>query len=117
MKLPKNVFYLIIKYINTTLPIPSVKIFPSVFNQNHFYVSYFLTYLTQGRFTWGHNSILHFIASTFQSIPNSILSADVPGFVTLSVISGDTLLPDRLLHFQSKCLYIVELTVGLNPIW
>ena len=70
------------------------------------------TYFTQGCFPWRHNSTLHFIASAFQSIPNSILCTDVPGFVTPSVITGDILRPDLLLHFQSKGLYIVELTVG-----
>ena len=57
------------------------------------------TYLTKGRFTSRHNPILHLIASTFQSISNSILYADIPGFVTPSFITGDNLRPNLLLHF------------------
>jgi len=72
------------------------------------------TNLTQGRFTWRHDSILHFIAKTFQSIPSSTLYADIPGFTSPSVITGDSLRPDLLLHFQKKCLYIIELTVGFE---
>ena len=52
------------------------------------------TYLTQGRFTWLHDSILHFIAKTF--------------------LTGDSLCPDLVLHFQNKCIYIIELTVGFE---
>ena len=40
------------------------------------------------------------------------LFADLPGFVTPSVITGDSLRPDLLLEVHNKCLYILELTIG-----
>ena len=38
--------------------------------------------------------------------------ADLPGFVTPSAITGDSLRPDLLLEVHNKCLYILELTIG-----
>ena len=38
--------------------------------------------------------------------------SDLPGFVSPSVITGDSLRPDLLLNVHSKCLYVLELTVG-----
>ena len=121
-KLPNNIFNFTIDYIINTLPTRynllkrglSQKLDCSFCFQSesllHVIAGYQI-YLRLGRFTWRHNSILHVIASTFQYIPNSILYADVPSFVTPSVITDDTLRPDLLLHFQSKCPNIVELTV------
>jgi hypothetical protein len=86
------------------------------------------TYLNEGRFTWRHDSVLNFLASTLTAVQNSTLYADIPGFVnpsinsTLyadipgfvnpSVITGDRLRPDLLLVTENRCLYILELTVG-----
>ena len=70
------------------------------------------TYLNEGRYTWRHNAVLQFIASTFQTIKGASLFAGLPGFLTPSVITGDSLRPDLLLEVHSKCLYILELTIG-----
>ena len=124
-KLPKNIFNFSIKYINNTLPTRSNLhkwglsptsdcSFCSQSESLLHVIAGCQNYLTQGRFTWRHDSILHFIAKAFQSIPNSTLYADVPGFVTPSVVTGDSLRPDLVLHFRNKCLYIVELTVGFE---
>ena len=69
-------------------------------------------YLSEGRYTWRHDSILHFIAATFQSIKEASLFVDLPGFVSPSVTTGDSLRPDLLLNVHNKCLYVLELTVG-----
>ena len=71
-------------------------------------------YLQQGRYTWRHDSVLQLIATTFQSVTNVTLYADLPGFLSLSVITGDNLGPDLLLSFQNKSLYIFELIVGFE---
>ena len=94
-KLPKNIFNFTIKYINNTLQtrynlhkwgLSQTSNFSFCFQSEPLLhvIAVCQTYLTQGRFTWQRSSILHFIARTFQSIPNSILYADVPGFVTPS---------------------------------
>ena len=72
------------------------------------------TYLNDGRFTWRHDSLLPFIAESLKSIPDSVLYVDLPGYITPSVMSGSSLRPDLLLTVSSKCLYILELTVGFE---
>ena len=124
-KLPKNIFYFTVRYINNTLPtrsnlhkwglLPTSDCsFCSQSESLLHIIAGCQTYLTQGRFTWRHDSILQFIPTTFQSISNSTLFADIPGFVTASVITGDPLRPDLVSHFQNKCIYTVELTVGFE---
>ena len=58
--------------------------------------------------------MLQFIASCFKSVPDSVLYVDLPGFITPSVISGNSLRPDLLLAVSKKCLFILELTVGFE---
>ena len=65
------------------------------------------------RFTWRHDSILNFIAKTFQTIKCE-LYADLPGFKCPSIITGDVYRPDLLLITPDRCLYVVELTVGFE---
>ncbi|CAB4017371.1 Hypothetical predicted protein [Paramuricea clavata] len=64
------------------------------------------------RFTWRHNSILNFLANTLQTVNGSALYADVPGFKSPSIITGDTYRQDLLLSLSNGSLYVVELTVG-----
>ena len=65
------------------------------------------------RFTWRHNSILNFLAQSLQSVNGYNLFADVLGFNSPSIISGDVYPPDLLLASSSNSLlYVVELTVG-----
>ena len=49
---------------------------------------------------------------TFQSVRDSIIYVDLPGFISPSAITGDDLRPDLLLVLPNKSLYILELTVG-----
>ena len=68
------------------------------------------------RFTWRHDSILNFIAKSLQPVINvhSSRYADVNGFLNPSIITGDNYRPDLLFLIQSKCLYVLELTVGFE---
>ncbi|CAH3190168.1 unnamed protein product, partial [Porites evermanni] len=45
---------------------------------------------------------------------NSSLYADVNGFLNPSIITGENYRPDLLFLIQSKCLYVLELTVGFE---
>ena len=45
---------------------------------------------------------------------HSSLYADVNGFLNPSIITGENYRPDRLFLIQSKCLYVLELTVGFE---
>ena len=67
-------------------------------------------------FTWRHDSILNFIANSLQPVINvhSSLYANVNGFLNPSIIAGENYRPDLLFLIQSKCLYVLEWTVGLE---
>ena len=56
-------------------------------------------YVEQGRYTWRHDSILNFLAMTFQSVRASIIYVDLPGFISPTAITGDNLRPDLFLEF------------------
>ena len=45
---------------------------------------------------------------------HSSLYADVNGFLNPSIITGESYRPDLLYLIQSKCLYVLELTVGFE---
>ena len=72
------------------------------------------SYLEEGRYTWRHNSALHFVASTLQSVRFSSLYADLPGFLSPCIITVDQLRPDMLLSIGKTTLYMIELTVGFE---
>ena len=124
-KLPKNIFNFTIRYMNNTLPTrknlskwglssTSDCSFCSSPETLLHIVAGWETYLNEGRFTWRHDSVLNFLASTLTAVKNSRLYVDIPGFVNPSVLTGDNLRPDLLLAIENKCLYILELTVGFE---
>ena len=114
--LPKNIFNFTVRYINNTLPTKknlstwglsssSDSSFCLMTESFFHIVAGCSTYLNEGRYTWRQNSVLQFIASSFQTIKGASLYADLPGFATPSVITGDSLRPDLLLEVQNKFLY------------
>ena len=124
-KLPKNIFNFTVRYFNNSLPTRKnlVKWGLSSSADCSFcccpesllhVISGCKTYLDEGRFTWRHNSVLNFIASSLLNVERSQLYVDLPGFVSPSVITGDQLRPDLLLAIEDKVLYILELTVGFE---
>ena len=72
------------------------------------------TYLKEGRYTWRHDSVLNFLASPLACVKNSKIYVDLAGFLSPSVLTGDSLRPYPLLKVENKCLCILELTVGLE---
>ena len=60
--------------------------------------------------------LLLFIAKSLQPVINvhSSLYAGVNGFLNPSIIAGENYRPDFLFLIQSKCLYVLELTVGFE---
>ena len=72
------------------------------------------SYLEEGRYTWRHSSALHFVASKLQSVRNSSLYVDLPGFLSACNITGDQLRPDMPLYIGTTTLYVIELTVGFE---
>ena len=124
-KLPMNIFNFTIRYINNTLPTRKNlhKWGVSTTSECAFclspesllhIVAGCKTYLNEGRFTWRHDSVLNLIASTLKSLNYSNLYVDLPGYLSPSVITGDTLRPDLVLTIENKCIYILKLTIGFE---
>ena len=73
------------------------------------------SYLHHGRYNWRHDSVLLCLSKSFSYFPEWSIYADLPSFLTPSLISGDTLRPDLILHNKHKnILYILELTVDFE---
>ncbi len=47
-----------------------------------------------------------------QNISN--LYADLPGYISPAVLTGNDMRPDLLIRLENKCIYILELTVGFE---
>ena len=124
-KLPKNIFNFTIRYLNNTLATRNnlQKWNLSQSSDCSFclksetllhVVAGCKTYLEEGRYTWRHNSALHFIASTLNDIKDTSLFVDLPGFLSPCIITGEQFRPDMLLSTANNILYIIELTVGFE---
>ena len=55
-----------------------------------------------------------FFATNMQTVSESSLYADLPGYRSLSIVTGDTYRPHLLPSKSTGVLYIVELTVGFE---
>ena len=122
-KMPRNIFNFTIRYINNSLPtrsnlskwgITSTSECSFCLNTESLLhiVAGCKTYLDQGRFTWRHDSVLHFIAQSFKAVQGVKLFSDLPGYLSPSILTGDTFRPDLLLLLPLNCLYVLKLTVG-----
>ena len=58
--------------------------------------------------------MLKFLAQTLPPLQPSKLYADLPGYLSPSILTGENFRPDMLLNIEDKCLYIIELTVGFE---
>ena len=117
-KLPKNIFNFTIRYIDNTLPtrknllkwgnISYIRMFilfatrvASIVPHKSLEIK---TYLNEGRFTWRHDSVLNFIASTLKSVDHSKFYADLPDYVSPSVLTGYEERPDLSITLENKCI-------------
>ena len=124
-KLPNKIFNFSIRYHNNTLA-NRVNLYKWKLSQSSdcsfclcpesplHVVSGCKSYLEEGRYTWRHNSALHFVASTVQTVRNSSLYVDIPGILSPCIITGNQLRPDILLSIGKTTLYVIELTVGFE---
>ena len=58
--------------------------------------------------------MLKFLAQTLPSLQPFKLYVDLPGYLSPSVLTGESLRLDMFLSIEDKCLYIIELTVGFE---
>ena len=57
---------------------------------------------------------LNLLRHHYKRIKDTTLYAELPGFISPSVITGDNLRADLLLTFKRNCLYILELIIGFE---
>ena len=123
--MPKNIFNFSLKYLTSTLATRKNLLIWSIGLSSAFssclqsetlqhIVSSCKSYLDQGRYTWRHDSVLNFTANTLSELPSCSIYADVPAFLSPSLVTGDSLRPDLLLITRNKTLYILELTIGFE---
>ena len=58
--------------------------------------------------------MLKFLAQTLPSLKPSKFYVDVSGYLSPSILIGESLRPDMLLGIEDKCLYIIELTISFE---
>ena len=73
-----------------------------------------MKYQKEGRYTWRHNSALHFTASSIKDIKDLFLSVNHQGLCSICIITVEQFRPDMLLFTANSILYIIELTVGFE---
>ena len=57
---------------------------------------------------------IYILATSLKVVEGSLLYADIPGFPSPSIVTGDDLRPGLLLKTKENCLYIMELTTGFE---
>ena len=58
--------------------------------------------------------MLKVLAQALPSLQPSKLYVDLPGYLSPSILSGESLRPDMFLRIEDKYLYIIELTIGFE---
>ena len=123
--LPANIFNFTIKYLKNTLPTrKSLSLWKLCHSSGCQFcllpetllhaVAACKAYLQQGRYIWRYDSVLNFLATSLKIVEGSSLFANIPGFPSPSIISGDDLRHDLLLITKDNCLYILELMIGFE---
>ena len=123
IEIAKNIFNFTVRYINNSLPTRqnlARRVLLPTSDCRQCLAPETLLHVVAGcqsyleRFTWRHDSVLNFLAMNLQTVNDSCLYVDLPGYKSPSIITGDTYRPDLLLPTSSRCLYIIELTVGFE---
>ena len=123
-KLPKNIFNFTVRYLNNTLATrKNLKLWNLSQTSDCSFcfqpesllhvVAGCRSYVSEGRFTWRHDSALNFLASTFQYLNQCTFYVDLPQYLSPSLVTGDDLRPDMLISTPNT-LYVLELSVGFE---
>ena len=119
--LPKNIFSFSIRYINNSLPTGQNLArwnLSATSDCRNCLLPETLLHVVAGcksylnRYTWCHDSVLNFLAKTLSFVSDAKLFADLPGYNSPSIITGDEYRPDMLLITSDNTLYVAELAVG-----
>ena len=119
-KLPKNVFNFTVRYLNNTVAarknLSQTSDCSFCFQPESLLhvVAGCRSYLSEGRFTWRHDSALSFLASKFQYLNHRTFYVDLPQYLSPSLVTGDDLRLDMLISTPSNTIYVLELSVGFE---
>ena len=125
--MPKDIFNLIIKYLNNTLATRKNLIKWAISQSSACYfclktetlqhvVSSCTDYFEEGGYTWCQNSVLLFLAKTLSSLPNCSIYVDLSLFLSPSLKTGDSLRPGLAFVTENSLLYIIELKTKYNSL-
>ncbi|CAB4044403.1 Hypothetical predicted protein, partial [Paramuricea clavata] len=125
--LPKNIFNVTVRYINNSLPtrqnLARWGLSPTS-DCSRCLAPETLLHVVAGcqsyleRFTWRHDSVLNFLATSLQTVSGSHLYVDLPGYKSPSIITGDTYRPDLLLSDpQPEHSILLNLQLASNQIF
>ena len=123
-KLPRGIYSFVIRYLNNTLPNATNTFKWKISNsQNCNYchnaqtlghvVGGCKTFLEEKRYNWRHDSILQALCDLIPINSTISVYADIPGFPSPCIITGEEQRPDIVVKFQDT-LWILELTVGFE---
>ena len=123
--MPRNIFNFIVKYINNTLPtkknLYKCSLSPHLHALSAYSLRLFNMLFPVANPIFKMVDILGVISPSFyilrktlSSVVNSTLYADLPFFLSPSLITGDSLRPDLVLVSSSSCVYLLEVTVGFE---
>ena len=112
--MPINATTFAIKYLNNTLATRKISVNGPSLSLLHTHSASSLNLSSMSSYTWRHNSLLLFHDKTFASISDCLIYADLPSFLSPSVIAGNALTPDLVSISKNSILYILELTVGFE---
>ena len=123
-KLPRGIYNFVIRYLNNTLP-NATNTFKwktsNSQNYNHCHNPQTLghivggckTFLQEKRYNWRHDSIILSLANLVPRNVSTALYADIPGFSSPCVVTGEEQRPDIVIKINDS-LWILELTVGFE---
>ena len=123
-QLPKNIYNFCIRYVNNTLanntnlhkwgkapsPLCSACNKPQTYGH---VVAGCLVHLNEKRYNHRHYSVLLNIVKSIKSSEVRRIYADLEGYISPSIISGEDKRPDIIIVERDK-VYIVELTIGFE---
>ena len=71
--------------------------------------------LREGRYNWRHDSIIVNMAKFIKALKNVQAFANIDKYMSPSIITGEDLTPDLIVVHLRMDIYVLELTIGLEP--
>ena len=124
--MPKNIYNFTLRYMNNTLStMKNMKMWKKLYSSDCKFcqqtqtlghiVGGCISSLRECRYNWRHDSKIVNMAKFITELKNVQVFADIDQYMSPSIITGEDLRPDLIVVYQSKDIYILELTIGFEP--